>query len=267
LNTLPQDAAELEQLMAAHLPSNLPAGVHATLTDIAGRVFALVGNFVSGVVGAFAAILGETLSLVFVLILAVYFAADGERIQRYLLDFVPASQQPQAGRVVNVSGRRLGAWVRGQIVVCAIVGVLFAVGLAIIGVPFALLLGFVAFVGEFVPLVGPFISSIPAIAVAFIAGGVPQGVITAIFCLAVEQLEGDLIVPRVMGSATSIHPVAVLLAILVGAQLGGATGALLAVPVAGFVAVVVDEVRWVRGLTTTTDEAGIAEPAHEARAP
>ena len=91
--------------------------------------------------------------------------------------------------------------------------------------------------------------------------------ITAVFCLAVEQLEGDVIVPRIMGSATSIHPVAVLLAILAGAQLGGATGALLAVPVAGFVAVFVDEVRRARGLSTSTDEAGLAEPAHGARAP
>ena len=266
-DALPQDAAEVEQLMATILPSNLSPGLHATLTEIAGRLFALVENFVSGLVGAVGAILGETLSLVFVLILAVYFAADGERIQSYLLDFVPTPQQPQAARVMDLSGRRLGAWVRGQIVVCTIVGLLFAVGLALIGVPFALLLGFVAFVGEFVPLVGPFISSIPAITVAFAAGGVPQGVITAVFCLAVEQLEGDVIVPRIMGSATSIHPVAVLLAILAGAQLGGATGALLAVPVAGFVAVFVDEVRRARGLTTSTDEAGLAAAAHGARAP
>jgi predicted PurR-regulated permease PerM len=68
-------------------------------------------------------------------------------------------------------------------------------------------------------------------------------VITIIFCLIVEQLEGDLIVPRVMGSATSIHPVAVMLAILAGAQLAGATGALLAVPVAGFVSVLIDELK------------------------
>ena len=168
---------------------------------------------------------------------------------------------------MNLSGLRLGAWVRGQIVVCTIVGLLFAVGLAVIGVPFALLLGFVAFVGEFVPLVGPFISSIPAIAVALVAGGVPEGVITAIFCLAVEQLEGDLIVPRVMGSATSIHPVAVLLAILGGAQLGGVTGALLAVPVAGSIAVLVDEIRRARIPGTPTDDAQIAEPAADARGP
>jgi predicted PurR-regulated permease PerM len=257
---LPQDAAEVEQVMATSLPSNLPPNVQATLTEIASRVFALVEDFVSGLVGAVAAVLGETLSLVFVLILGVYFAADGERIQSYLLDFVPASQMPQAARVMDLSGRRLGAWVRGQFVVCTIVGVLFAFGLAIIGVPFALLLGFVAFVGEFIPLVGPFISSIPAIAVAFVSGGIRQGVITAIFCLVVEQLEGDLIVPRIMGSATSIHPVAVLLAILAGAQLGGATGALLAVPVAGFIAVVVDEIRLARDTATPTGNARIAEP-------
>jgi predicted PurR-regulated permease PerM len=264
---LPQDAGEVQQLMATSLPSNLSPDVQATLTELAGRVFGLVETFVSGLVGAVGAILGETLSLFFVLILAVYFAADGERIQRYLLDFVPAPQLPRAARVMDLSGRRLGAWVRGQVIVCTIVGVLFALGLAVIGVPFALLLGFVAFVGEFIPLVGPFISSIPAIAVAFVAGGVPLGVVTAIFCLVVEQLEGDLIVPRIMGSATSIHPVAVLLAILAGAQLGGATGALLAVPVAGFIAVVVDEVRLTHVSVAQAEDGRIAEPTHVARDP
>jgi predicted PurR-regulated permease PerM len=127
LDTLPQDAAEVEQLMATILPSNLSPQAHATLTEIASRVFGFVGAFVSGLVGAVGAILGETLSLVFVFILAVYFAADGEHIQSYLLDFVPATQQPQAARVMNLSGLRLGAWVRGQLVVCTIVGLLFAV--------------------------------------------------------------------------------------------------------------------------------------------
>ena len=110
----------------------------------------------------------------------------------------------------------------------------------VIGVPYAALLGVIAFVGEFVPLVGPFISSVPAVLVAFLTGGTTLGLITVVFCIVVEQLECDLIVPRIMGSATAIHPVAVLLAIS-PAQLGGATGALLAVPVAGFLAVLVDE--------------------------
>ena len=85
-----------------------------------------------------------------------------------------------------------------------------------IGVPYAALLGVIAFVGEFVPLVGPFISSVPAILVAFLTGGTTLGLITVVFCIVVEQLECDLIVPRIMGSATAIHPVAVLLAILAG---------------------------------------------------
>ena len=113
----------------------------------------------------------------------------------------------------------MGAWVRGQLAVSTMIGVIFGVGLGVIGVPYAALLGVVAFIGEFVPLVGPFISSVPAILVAFLTGGPTLGLITIVFCIVVEQLECDLIVPRIMGSATAIHPVAVLLAILAGAQL------------------------------------------------
>ncbi len=240
---LPQYISEMESWLAGVLPGQFDASVTAALQTIATRVLTLTSEFLQGLAGAVGSILGETLSLVFTLILAVYFAADGERIQRYLLEYVPAAQQPRVGRVMNLAGLRLGAWVRGQLAVSTIVGVLFGVGLAVIGVPYALLLGVVAFVGEFVPLVGPFISSVPAIIVAFLAGGEVQGIVTVIYCIIVEQLEGDVIVPRVMGSATSIHPVAVMLAILAGAQLAGATGALLAVPIAGFVAVILDELR------------------------
>ncbi len=248
VDNLPQYAAEIDSWLATLLPGKLDASVTSALQTIASRVVTLLSEFLVGLAGAVGGILGETLSLVFTLILAVYFAADGERIQRYLLEYAPRTQQPRVGRVMHVGGLRLGAWVRGQLAVSTIVGGIFGVGLAIIGVPYALLLGTVAFLGEFVPLVGPFISSIPAIIVAFVAGGEVQGIVTVIFCIVVEQLEGDVIVPRVMGSATSIHPVAVMLAILAGAQLAGVTGALLAVPIAGFIAVILDEAR--RGMAT-----------------
>jgi predicted PurR-regulated permease PerM len=258
---LPQYAAELEQWMSARLPATMDPAVASAAQAMVGRVLGLVSDFISGVASAVGAILGESLSLVFTLIIAVYLASDGERIQRYLLEFVPEAQQSRAEQVMVVSGQRLGAWVRGQIAVSSIVGALFAAGLAILGVPYAMLLGVVAFVGEFVPLVGPFISSIPAILVAFLAGGPSLGIVTIIFCIAVEQLEGDVIVPRILGSATSIHPVAVMLAILAGAQLAGATGALLAVPVAGFASVLIDEVKRGHAQVKYADAANWGTPA------
>src|SRR5262249_25639802 len=144
VSSMPQYIAELESWLATVLPGKLDASVTAALQTIATRVLTLTSEFLQGLAGAVGGILGETLGLVFTLILAVYFAADGERIQRYLLEYVPLAQQPRVGRVMNVAGFRLGAWVRGQLAVSTIVGVLFGVGLAIIGVPYALLLGVVA---------------------------------------------------------------------------------------------------------------------------
>jgi predicted PurR-regulated permease PerM len=243
LASLPQYTAALEQWIAGTLPGHLSPGVANTLQALGVWVLGTLGEFLTGLTMAVSGLVGDTLGLVFTLILGVYFAADGERMQRFLLEYVPALHRPRAARVVDVGGRRLGAWVRGQLAVSSIIGLIFGVGLALIGVPYALMLGVIAFLGEFVPLVGPFISSVPAIIVAFIAGGQTLGLVTIVFCIVVEQLECDLIVPRVMGSATSIHPVAVMLAILAGAQLGGATGALLAVPIAGFASVLLDELR------------------------
>ena len=90
-SNLPQHAAEIEQWVADLLRKNVDSGVVAAAQSVAGRVLALVSDFLYGVAGAVGDILGESLSLVFTLIVAVYLAADGERIQRYLLDFVPGS--------------------------------------------------------------------------------------------------------------------------------------------------------------------------------
>jgi len=133
---LPRYVAEVEQSVHALIPESVDSAVVSALQALAGRVLGLVSDFLSGVAGAVGGILGESVSLVFTLIVAVYLAADGERIQRYLLDFVPDSQQPRAARVMVVSRRRVGAWVRGQIMVSTITGAIYATGLAILEVPY-----------------------------------------------------------------------------------------------------------------------------------
>ena len=186
--------------------------------------------------------LTTALDSVFVLILALYLTADATRIRSWAIGFVPPAQRLRASRIAGHVGTRLGGWLRGQLLLSAIIGVVVLVGLLALGVPYAVLLALVAAVGEAIPMVGPILSAIPAVLV-----GLTQSPTTGLLVLAlyvvVQQLENHLIVPQVMERAVEIHPLAIMLALLAGSQLMGITGAILSVPVAAAVAVILDEFR------------------------
>jgi predicted PurR-regulated permease PerM len=186
--------------------------------------------------GAFSTIV----RLVFTLFLALYLTIDGERIRRYAIQFLPSGRQDQALELTERIGLRLGAWARGEAFLGLIIGGMTWVGAVLIGLPYAAALALIAGIGELVPTLGPIIAAIPLIAVGLLSSPL-QGLLALILAVMVQQLENNLIVPRVMGSAVSLHPVVVMLAILAGGELLGIPGALLAVPVAAALSVIVDE--------------------------
>lgn len=187
-------------------------------------------------------LVGGTLNGIFILILALYITADSDRILRYLIAFLPTDRQVQAERVASHIGQRLGGWVRGQMLLSAIIGGMTLVGLSLIGVPYAVLLALIAALGEAVPMIGPIVSAVPAVIIAFIYSPV-QGLLTLGLYILIQQLENNLVVPKVMGRAVALHPLVVMLALLAGSQLMGVTGAILSVPVTAALSVVVDEMR------------------------
>src|SRR5262249_22724255 len=121
------------------------------------------------------------------------------------------------------------------------------VGAVVIGLPYAAALALIAGIGELVPTLGPIIAAIPLIAVGLLASP-QQGLFALILSIVVQQLENNLIVPRVMGRAVALRPMVVMVAILAGGELLGIPGALLAVPVAAALSVVVDEFQRERAL-------------------
>jgi len=223
------------------LPPDLSDTLVAQLQGAAGQVAGLAGQAVA-VVRVAAGVISGTLDAFFSLILALYITADNRRILNYLLGFLPADRQTQARAVGARIGLRLGGWVRGQLLLSTIIGLLTLIGLSIIGVRYAVLLALVAAIGEAIPLVGPIFSAIPAVIIAFTQSPA-QGFMTIALYVLVQQVENNLIVPRVMGRAVELHPIAVILALLAGAELMGIIGAILAVPVTAALSVIVDEIR------------------------
>lgn len=179
---------------------------------------------------------------VFVLILALYLTADAARIRTWALGFLPPERRPRAARLASHVGTRLGGWLRGQVILSIIIGLMVLGGLMALGVPYAVILAVIAGIGEAIPLVGPILSAIPAVLVGF-SQSTTTGLLVLGLYVVIQQLENHLIVPRVMARAVNIHPVAVMLALLAGSELMGITGAIVAVPVAAALAVIVDEFR------------------------
>jgi predicted PurR-regulated permease PerM len=195
------------------------------------------------------------LDFLMILLLALYITTDGPNIGRYLLAFLPEDRHGQASRVTSRIFERLGGWVSGQLTLCVIIGFMAWLGLTVIGVPYAVVLGLVAGIFEALPTIGPIISAIPAILVAALYSPF-QALLVLILYIVIQQLENYVVVPRVMSRAVELHPLAVLLALLIGAELMGVLGAVLAVPVTAAISVIVDEIRTER-LTPSIHPEGV----------
>jgi predicted PurR-regulated permease PerM len=217
------------------------SGAVPSLQDVLGGAVGLMGQ-ASRLVGFATGIFSGALYLLFSLILALYLTIDGERIRRYLIQFLPFDRQDQALSVTEHIGVRLGAWARGEALLGAIIGGLTWLAAMLLGLPYAGALALLAAVGELVPNLGPIVASIPLIAVGLLVSPT-HGLLALAAAVLIQQLENNLIVPRVMSQAVNLHPVAVMVAILAGNELLGISGALLAVPVVASLSVVIDEVQ------------------------
>lgn len=168
-------------------------------------------------------------------VLSVYLMVDGPRVVRWLRNNSPLGQRPRMNFFVDTLDRVVGGYVRGQLLLCTLIGVLVGIGMWIFHVPYAAFLGVLAFVLEFVPIVGVFISGAVCVVLAFSAQGWLTAVLVLGYFVVVHIIEGDVVGPRVMGRAVGLHPAIGILALFAGSEVFGIWGALFAAPVAGVI--------------------------------
>ena len=186
----------------------------------------------TGQVVQFGLTLAETFTTVATLLTVVYFwLTEQARLQRYALAFVPQPRRRHARDVWNAAETRLGMWVRGQLILMSTLGIATGTAYTLLGVPSAILLGLLAALAEAIPIVGPFLGAVPAVLVAATISPQLALSVAAVY-LAVQLVEGNVLVPLVMRNTTGISPFLVILSVLIGAAAGGFVGALLAVPIA-----------------------------------
>ncbi len=193
------------------------------------RVFAYMRNAAAAVASFFA-----------VLFMVAYMLIDAERLRNLFLLIYPPDVRGHRRRTLMRIAKRMSSWVSGQLFLSAIIGIATFAGLVALRIPYALPLAILAAVGELVPVIGPTVGAIPALAIALLHSRWQFWSYLA-FAFLLQKAENWFIVPRVMSKKVSISPLAVFIAFMVGASLLGVLGAIMAIPIAAIIQVAFDE--------------------------
>ncbi|WP_280405389.1 AI-2E family transporter [Nocardia brasiliensis] len=206
---------------------------------IVSRLQSSAEQIATGVFTGVSTATSALITLFLVLVLAFFFVKDGPRLLPWLHAVLGSRSGRHVEEVLNRVWVTLGGFIRTQALVSLIDAVFIGAGLVILGVPLALVLAVITFIGGFVPIVGAFVAGALAVLVALVGNGLTTALIVLAIVLAVQQLEGNVLQPVLQSRSMQLHAVVVLLAVTAGGSLYGIVGAFLAVPVAAIVAVVV----------------------------
>jgi predicted PurR-regulated permease PerM len=202
------------------------------LTNWLGRTFAS-SDGLGGLVGTAINVGGGFLSVITAILLSVYIIVDHDNfVDLMLLRIIDDHKRRRVRQLVFDVEDKLGSWLLGQSLLSFIIGVIVWIFLTLVGVPFALPLAVLAALLESIPNLGPSLSALPAILLAFFSNGALNAVLVTFGYMVIQQLENSLIVPKVMANAVGLKPIIVIIAVATGFTLGGPIGALLSVPVA-----------------------------------
>lgn len=173
---------------------------------------------------------------ILMLVLTFFFIKDGRQMWDWITKHLAAGHQKDAREIGKRAWATLSAYVRGTALIALVDALLIGIALMVVGVPLVVPLMLLTFIGGFFPVVGAFAAGLVAVLIALATGGLVDALIIAVVITLIQQLEGDLLQPLILGRAVKLHPVVVLLSLTAGAILAGVAGAFLAVPVAAVAA-------------------------------
>jgi predicted PurR-regulated permease PerM len=255
-------------LMGPHVPviSTLPAAMREYLLRLPSEIGNFITTITAASLGNFLSVVLSVLSLgaIFVAmpVVSVYMLYEAEPIKRQFLGMLPASRRDRAKNILAELDAVLGGYVRGQLAIALIVGILVWLMLALFHVPYALLIGVWAGIFDVVPYLGALAGAIPGIFLAAVTNGAVDAVLVTAGFAAIYQIEGSLIAPHIVSRTVRISPLAAIFALLVGGELFGIVGVLVAVPVAGAIRVLIDNVRPPDEMTNVDVDPGLTKAAH-----
>jgi len=213
------------------------AGPLASLGDLLRQAASILSPYFEQIANTLYEVASATVfgafQVVLVLILTVYVLYDFQRFGAALLSVVPIPYQDSVKGLASTLDEVMGGYIRGQLLIAALVGLMVFVGLTLIGLPLAGFIGLVAGVLNIVPFLGSVLPAVPAVIIA-LAGGWWQIILVVIVFVVANQIDNHVLTPMVLSKSTKLHPAVVILAVIGGFAAGGIVAAILAVPVVAF---------------------------------
>jgi predicted PurR-regulated permease PerM len=188
------------------------------------------------VVNAILGFAGQVVELIVVPVLAFYFLKDWRGLRENFVNAFPLAARQKTTSIVNDIAVAVSAYIRGQVLVSAVMGIFVFIAMVTLDVQYPLVLGLIAALTEAIPVVGPIIGAVPAILLAYLDSPALALKVFA-FYIVIHQLENNVLVPGIMKHTLELHPVTIIISLLIGAHISGVVGMLVAVPVAAIVKV------------------------------
>jgi predicted PurR-regulated permease PerM len=233
-DTLPRLAAQVEgfllEIQARYAQAGLPPQVRQILDDAVGRAETRLLSFIQTILSGLFGAVSTMLTLLLAPFLAFYLLRDRDVIRGWFVSAMPVSTRGDTLLAVAEVNQVVAGFIRGQLLVAVMVGVLVGLATYLIGLPFSAILGVIAGVTNIIPYFGPVIGGIPAVALALLdSPGLAVKTVVALFL--VQQIDNLFITPRLVGRGVGLHPLVVVFSLLAGAEIFGLVGVLAAVPV------------------------------------
>ena len=269
LNNIPQyfnsllDTFQSYEQSLKNWAANLPEGAFSKgVQNLADSIIGWVTKNLSAASAANSvlSVVGSIVNIVLGLIFSVYILLDRENLVKFwnkMLDILIPKYKDRLNSNLHEVDAVLSSFVKGIAVDAMIIAILSSIGLTVVGVRFAVFLGIFAGICNVIPYFGPLLGMIPSFLVAVMTADLKQGIIAVLVLFVIQQLDANLIYPKVVGSSTGLHPLYVLLAVTVGGGIGGLLGMVLAVPAAGVIKLFFD--KW-----TVRREEALKEKARDA---
>lgn len=234
LEKISQGFSSIKDYSVQHgLPDNLSGGlgsISSNLQQAAGGVFATIWGIFGGI-----------FSFLLVLVITFYMVVEENAIKKLIWSIAPAKNQAYVMQLTNRMQKKIGFWLRGQLILSLIIFLMVYIGLLILKVKYALVLALIAGLTEFIPYIGPILGAIPAVFLAF-AQAPALALFVGIFYYIVQLTENNILVPKIMQKTVGLHPIISISALLIGYEISGVVGAILSIPVATALSVFVGDV-------------------------
>ncbi len=225
-----QDSPLVRILMSLGLSRNQ---INGLAQQLGSQITGIAGTVAGGIVPILSSVASSMINILLTIVISIYLLVDGSRAIRWLQDKTPITQRERISEFISILEHVVGGYIRGQIVLSLIIGTIVGAGMAILGLrSYAVLLGVLSFVTEFIPVLGTIICGAIAVLLALTQGWLTAVLVLAYFVL-VHIFEGYILAPRLVGKAVGLQPVVSLIALTIGGELFGPFGAIFASPVAG----------------------------------